>query len=97
MFLPAALITRASEPAETPVICQLAMAVPFGRFPTLKVGVLTVKWPFCELRVNETLDIEVKAAVFTLFSITTVTVVVLPTSNEAGNTFPEFPSSMSRY
>jgi hypothetical protein len=38
--------------------------------------VLTVKRPFCELSVNETLDNVKYFAVFTLFSITTVTVAV---------------------
>jgi hypothetical protein len=75
-FLALAEITKASGPAETPVICHVAVVVPFWRVPTLKVGTLTVKCPLCEAKDKETLDRAVLSAVFTLFSTTTVTVAV---------------------
>ena len=44
----------ASDPSETPVICQVAVAVPVDRVAMLKVGLFTEKCPFCELSVSET-------------------------------------------
>ncbi len=73
-LLPLAVITSASGPSDTAVICQVAVAVPFLRVPTLKVGVATVKWLFCEVNVNETLVRSVYPAEFTRFSMTTFTV-----------------------
>lgn len=46
MLLADALITKTSEPDETPVICQLTVAIPGARLPTLTVGALTEKRPF---------------------------------------------------
>jgi len=50
------VIKRKSDPVETPVICQVAVAMPVDRTPILKFGILTEKCPFCELRVTETLE-----------------------------------------
>ncbi len=43
MLVAEAEITRTSEPAETPVICQVAVAVPVGSEPMVYVGELMVK------------------------------------------------------
>lgn len=43
MFVADAEITRASEPAEVPVICQVAVVEPVDSVPTLYVGVATEK------------------------------------------------------
>lgn len=56
LFVADAEINSASEPAETPVICHVATAVLVEIVPTLTVGVPTVKCPFCESSVAETLD-----------------------------------------
>jgi len=47
-------IWRVSEPWATPVICQVADAVPVDRVAMLKVGVATENFPFCELSVKAT-------------------------------------------
>ena len=38
-----------------PVICQVVVALPVAKVPTVYVGEFTEKWPFCELSVKETL------------------------------------------
>ena len=45
-FEPCAVIIRASEPADTPVICQVAVFVPGFIVPKLIVGVPMLKCPF---------------------------------------------------
>ena len=87
MFVADDEIKSASEPWETPVICQVAVAVPVGRVPTLKVGVVTEKWPFCELSVRETLDNWLFKAALLMFDTATVTVWVWPTCRVAGILF----------
>ena len=42
-FIAEAEITRVSEPAEMPVICHVATAVPVDKLPMLTVGVFTEK------------------------------------------------------
>jgi hypothetical protein len=69
----------ASEPSETPVICQVAVEVPVDKVAMLTVGVLTEKRPFWELSVNETLVNWLYLAALLMFWITTVTVWVWPT------------------
>jgi hypothetical protein len=47
----------ASDPAETPVICQdTVLEPPADKLSTLTVGALTEKCPLCELRLAETPD-----------------------------------------
>jgi hypothetical protein len=92
-----AVIKSESVPDETPVICQVAVLVPLGKLPTLKLGALTEKWPFCELSVTVALDKVVYCGVFTVFSIATDTVLVSPTFIVVGIWFVLFPSSTSRY
>ena len=80
-----AVITSESDPTDSPVICQDAVAVPICNKPILYVGEATKKWPFCELNVTVTLDKAEYLPVLTLFSTTTVTVTVWPTPKVAGN------------
>lgn len=95
MFLADAEMMSASEPAEVPVICHEAVAVPVANVPTLKVGLLTVKWLLCELSVNETSVSWVYLATLFMFCITTVTDCVWPTCRVVGIWFWLLPSTMS--
>ena len=83
MFLALPEKTAESAPAEIAVICQVAVLdPPADRLAALKVGALTEKWPLCELRLAETLDSPVYAALLALtivFLIVAVTVAVWPT------------------
>ena len=56
------------EPADSAVICQVAVLVaPLCSVPTFAVGELTLKRPFEELNVNETLVSCVLVPVFAVF------------------------------
>ena len=84
-FFALTAITSKSDPAETPVICQVAVTVPLGKFPTLNVGVVTEKRPNCDFRVTEAPERTVFEGVLTWFRRTTVTVLVSPTLIVEGN------------
>ena len=90
-------MTKLSVPADDPVICQLAVAVPVERVPMFTVGLATENRPFWELREAVTLDRTLFMVTLFLFSIITDTVFVSPTLIVAGNMFPAFPSRISRY
>ncbi len=49
-----AVMSRVSEPADTPVICHVAVLVPTGRVPMLTVGVETLMCPLCDASVTDT-------------------------------------------
>ena len=85
MFVALLEKTAASDPAETPVICQeTVLDPPADKLPTLTVGALTEKCPLCELRLAETLDNTLFSGLLTVFVMAAVTIAVCPTFNVEG-------------
>jgi hypothetical protein len=90
------VIESESKPSEVPVIWKVAVFFPNGKSPMLYVlGELTEKRPFFEVSVTETPDNVEYLPGLPLFSTTTETVLVSPTSIAEGIALS--PSSMSRY
>ena len=86
-----------SSPAETPVINQVAVFVPFGKLSKLTVGDSTEKVPLSELKVTVTPDNVEYRFELTEFSIIIETVFVSPTFMVEGNWFALSASSRSKY
>ena len=85
MFLALLEKIAESDPADTDVICQdIVFEPPADKLPTLTVGVVIVKRPFCELRLAETLDKMLFRGWLTVFVTTAVIVAVWPTLNDKG-------------
>ena len=92
-----AAIISASAPLETPVMFQVASAVPIDRVPILHVVLSTEKCPFFEINVTVTLLISEWWRILQMFSIATTTFFVSPILMVDGIWLAASDSFISRY